>query len=97
MGEPHEFSVNAYLSAKNVGLFGIAIAALYYVGASYRLYQRETSLVGRQAFTAGPNDELVGRRGPVTHNGRGPLRITRSQNRGQKMHGSMHVSGTCNW
>jgi len=46
MGEPHEFSVNAYLSAKNVGLFGIAIAALYYVGAGYRLYQRETSLVG---------------------------------------------------
>ena len=46
---------------------------------------------------AGPDDEQV--EAPtslagVTHNGGGSLRVTRSQKRGQKMHGSMHVSGT---
>jgi hypothetical protein len=49
---------------------------------------------------AGPDDEQV--EAPtslagVTHNGGGSLRVTWSQKRGRKMHGSMHVSGTHSW
>jgi hypothetical protein len=55
-----------------------------------------------QVCMAGPDDEwaeaptfLTG--GSVTHNGRGPLRVTRPQKRGRKMHGSIHVSGSYSW
>jgi hypothetical protein len=65
--------------------------------ATYRLRQRETSLKTRQVFMAGPDDKQVEARGAVTHNGGGPLPVTRPQKRGRKMHGSMHVSGTYSW
>jgi hypothetical protein len=65
--------------------------------ATYRLHQRETSLKTRQVFMAGPDDKQVEARGAVTHNGGGPLPVTRPQKRGRKMQGSMHVSGTYRW
>jgi hypothetical protein len=43
---------------------------------------------------AGPDDELVERRGPVTHNERGAVTHNGGSKRGRRMHGSMYVSGT---
>src|SRR4029077_18952200 len=48
-------------------------------------------------FVAGPDHKQVEARGGVTHNGGGPLPVTRPQKRGRKMQGSMHVSGTYSW
>jgi len=53
----------------------------------------------RQVFMAGQDDESVAAptflRGLVTHNGRGPLRITGGQERGRKNARFDAVSGTC--
>jgi hypothetical protein len=68
---------------------------------SYRLCQRHTSLEVRQLFMAGPDDEQVEAptflRGDPLRITEGPLRITRPQKRGRRMHGWMHVSGTYSW
>ena len=56
-------------------------------------------LVGDEAIVLAGPERRVGRgaRAPLRITEGGPLRVTNGQKRSEKMHGSMHESGTCGW